>query len=1009
MSDYQIKHDDDGFLLSKFFFNPKDRKNVNEILDNTDELLISNQATKRLTVRHTADKKYLDALNNFANAMNKNTLYTKGGKRKTKGNSLAVQNLESISAENNNPVLTQFQRREEKQRVIQSKEQKVQTRLLEEIAKSNKQQSNKKSGLLGGLFGGLTGLPKLLKTLNPIKTAGLGVSLLGGAASRLLFGNNNPKTNITPKTQSARGADGRFLPKGATPNVSQSSGGFLNKFGKSLKMLGKGGALAAVFSLFDGINVENNQNLTRAEKNKQHAKNFTVAGGGVGGAMAGASVGAAIGSVVPVVGTAIGGVLGGLLGGVAGSGIADYAVNRLDKSIDPKLSNQMFGSWNGAMQTLNQGFAGVYNALPESWNSLFTNIQNAAQGVFSTIGVDFKGVTATISNTFEKITNSIAQSDFGKSVSDGLATAWNGVKEFVSEKVETAKSNIESVGNNLKNSALSYIGYDMTKKYDKLEYGMGKKGLNGGSIDCSGWSFQVTKMEMESLNQMLGFEKYKIKGNQAGILNVGNHGAAEQIGLLAEQHGVVTDSRTKFDINKLKAGMIIGQMKHSANYKGRTTNVKGYGKTQYNHVVKVVRNKDGELYISESQGGSKNGGVTLTKADEWVNARLKRGDTLTAVNPFGDDIGLLNGEITSIVKNEVSKVGRNIEKLGNGVLSAVGLQGSKQFTGNSKNKIFKQMFHNKDTAQKADNFMMNFNAQGSKVHGLTEEQTFALATLTAATESSFNYNAVNNSGYIGAYQFGAMALEDLGLVKKGTGKKGNSALKDPSNWNIKGGLNEFLTNKSMQDKAFVDYVNINYKYLKNKGISDEQLGLGKNVDIGQVMYWSKASHLVGHNGAGKLLKHGIDKKDGNGQSAREYGNQAAEAHRELNPMFQAVWGIKQGKQPYATATSTVSQQAVIKEKNISTNANTPVIANPKAVKTATPTTVIPQSVPTISPVTVPMAIQSTPTPVKTVMPTATADVQGGNRTKIAHQPTNRTVSHGFIAHQASGGIMKTVR
>ena len=237
-------------------------------------------------------------------------------------------------------------------------------------------------------------------------------------------------------------------------------------------------------------------------------------------------------------------------------------------------------------------------------------------------------------------------------------------KEVVAPMVEKGMEKGKALANSAKNSALSLLGYDMTQKYDHLGYKFKSKDLGSGAIDCSGWTFQVSKMEMESLNQMHGFEKYNVRSI--------NTGAAEQIGIFAAQHGVVTDTRTGFDKSKLKVGMVIGQMKHGKGYQGRTTNVKGYGKTQYNHVAKVVRGRDGKLYVSESQGGSKRSpkGVTLSTLDAWVDMRVKRGDTLTAVSPYdAEDLALLNGDLGAIAKNMGDKA---LNKVNDAVVAAGG-------------------------------------------------------------------------------------------------------------------------------------------------------------------------------------------------------------------------------------------------------------------------------------------------------------------------------------------------
>ena len=88
------------------------------------------------------------------------------------------------------------------------------------------------------------------------------------------------------------------------------------------KVLAKAGgtsaALAAAVAVPQMINelgeINNNEALTKKEKNKARGGAIGGAVGSIGGTAAGAIAGAAIGSVVPVIGTAIGALVGGAIG-----------------------------------------------------------------------------------------------------------------------------------------------------------------------------------------------------------------------------------------------------------------------------------------------------------------------------------------------------------------------------------------------------------------------------------------------------------------------------------------------------------------------------------------------------------------------------------------------------------------------------------------------------------------------------------------------------------------------
>lgn len=121
-------------------------------------------------------------------------------------------------------------------------------------------------------------------------------------------------------------------------------------------------------------------------------------------------------------------------------------------------------------------------------------------------------------------------------------------------------------------------------------------------------------------------------------------------------------------------------------------------------------------------------------------------------------------------------------------------------------------------------------------------------------ESSGDYKAVNQGGYVGAYQFGASRLADMGLVKRGTK---NNQLNDPSVWTGKDGassLDKFLGNKELQDQTALRSVN---------DLARQTKGAAGSISdwYGKIM----AAHLLGVEGSKKLSA-----KDGNGTSGQTY-------------------------------------------------------------------------------------------------------------------------------------------
>lgn len=152
------------------------------------------------------------------------------------------------------------------------------------------------------------------------------------------------------------------------------------------------------------------------------------------------------------------------------------------------------------------------------------------------------------------------------------------------------------------------------------------------------------------------------------------------------------------------------------------------------------------------------------------------------------------------------------------------------------------------------------------ITGLTPAQTASYMNAIGARESSNNYSAVNDIGFVGRYQFGHMALIDLGYVKRGT--PNNRALNNPSSWTGKNGVNsviDFLGNGPEQDKAMVAYTNLNYRYVTSAG------GLrSTETNSSEIAGMLAASHLVGAGGATRWRNSNGTVSDANGTTAAQY-------------------------------------------------------------------------------------------------------------------------------------------
>jgi len=115
-------------------------------------------------------------------------------------------------------------------------------------------------------------------------------------------------------------------------------------------------------------------------------------------------------------------------------------------------------------------------------------------------------------------------------------------------------------------------------------------------------------------------------------------------------------------------------------------------------------------------------------------------------------------------------------------------------------------------------------------------------------ESSNNYHAVNQFGYLGKYQFGRKTLDALGY-------------RDVTN-------REFLENHSIQEEAMYALLTHNRKVLRR------QISKYVGHTVGGVYITESgllaAAHLAGPGNVRKFLRKGYEFKDGNGTKMTSY-------------------------------------------------------------------------------------------------------------------------------------------
>ena len=158
-------------------------------------------------------------------------------------------------------------------------------------------------------------------------------------------------------------------------------------------------------------------------------------------------------------------------------------------------------------------------------------------------------------------------------------------------------------------------------------------------------------------------------------------------------------------------------------------------------------------------------------------------------------------------------------------------------------------------------------------------QTIKYRVKLLESRASGDIYAQNKRGYLGRYQFGAVALVAVGLIKKKSyfkatyfnkklgvrkwkkGYSNKSFLSNTKNWNLSNGKYSFLGNEILQENAMDELIRQNYNYLKRAN-----LNLSKQEEIAFLM----AAHLGGFSSALKYVKNKIDFRDAFGTSISKY-------------------------------------------------------------------------------------------------------------------------------------------
>lgn len=156
---------------------------------------------------------------------------------------------------------------------------------------------------------------------------------------------------------------------------------------------------------------------------------------------------------------------------------------------------------------------------------------------------------------------------------------------------------------------------------------------------------------------------------------------------------------------------------------------------------------------------------------------------------------------------------------------------------------------------------------------LTNSQFSTLKATIAFSESGIKgYSAINSLGFLGKYQFGALFLEDMGYIVRGSYARIKNNLKvisDTANWTGKNGMTSkdaFLQSPPIQESCMDVMLKRNYsKVCANDCLSN----ISPPEKVAGVLM---ASHLkgAGLQGATGYIKLGKNTTDANGTSCEKY-------------------------------------------------------------------------------------------------------------------------------------------
>ena len=159
-------------------------------------------------------------------------------------------------------------------------------------------------------------------------------------------------------------------------------------------------------------------------------------------------------------------------------------------------------------------------------------------------------------------------------------------------------------------------------------------------------------------------------------------------------------------------------------------------------------------------------------------------------------------------------------------------------------------------------------APAGAISGFTDAQTTSYLNTLGQRESGNRYDAVNSIGFAGKYQFGKLALADMGYIRMDKVRTGTNlqVMTNPASWSGKDGISsidDWTSAPELQESVMLRYTNGNLRTLNRIGAVTS--GDSKETIMGMLM----GAHLLGPKGI-KDWRNGQGGADAYGTSGGEY-------------------------------------------------------------------------------------------------------------------------------------------